>query len=149
MTQVKWNIYACPSWGNIKKFRVVSWNYTSHLLLNNELWITTDFFSSRVNSPCDALRDMVPLVKFKKREKHSWRSVTFSKSAGISNTPSWVLFMFFKLYKWCNLYNCTICTIANGAICTIVQIVQIVQIAQSITNHFILFLFTCENVTGI
>ena len=27
----------------------------------------------------DALRDLVPFVQFKKREKHPWRSVTFSK----------------------------------------------------------------------
>ena len=32
-------------------------------------------------SICDALRDLVPYVQFKKREKHSWRSVTFSKVA--------------------------------------------------------------------
>ena len=25
----------------------------------------------------DALRDMVPFVQFKKREKHPWRSATF------------------------------------------------------------------------
>ena len=31
---------------------------------------------------CDALRDLVPLVQFEKREKHSLRSVTFSKVAG-------------------------------------------------------------------
>ena len=31
---------------------------------------------------CDALRDLVPLVQFKKHEKHLWRSVTFSKVAG-------------------------------------------------------------------
>ena len=31
---------------------------------------------------CDALRDMVPFVKFKKREKHPWKSATFSKVAG-------------------------------------------------------------------
>ena len=30
---------------------------------------------------CDALRDFVPFVQFKKREKHPWRSVTFSKVA--------------------------------------------------------------------
>ena len=30
----------------------------------------------------DALRDLVPLVQFKKREKHFWRSVTFIKVAG-------------------------------------------------------------------
>ena len=28
---------------------------------------------------CDALRDLVPFVQFKKREKHPWRSATFSK----------------------------------------------------------------------
>ena len=28
---------------------------------------------------CDALRDLVPFDQFKKREKYSWRSVTFSK----------------------------------------------------------------------
>ena len=26
---------------------------------------------------CDALRDLVPFVQFKKREKHPWRSVNF------------------------------------------------------------------------
>ena len=25
----------------------------------------------------DALRDLVPFIEFKKREKHTWRSVTF------------------------------------------------------------------------
>ena len=31
-----------------------------------------------------ALRDFVPFVQFKKREKHPWGSVTFSKVAGFS-----------------------------------------------------------------
>ena len=31
---------------------------------------------------CDVLLDLVPFVQFKKREKHPWRSVTFSKVAG-------------------------------------------------------------------
>ena len=31
---------------------------------------------------CDVLRDLLPFVQFKKREKHSWRSVTFGKDAG-------------------------------------------------------------------
>ena len=31
---------------------------------------------------CDALHDLVPFVQFKKREKHLWRSVTFSKFSG-------------------------------------------------------------------
>ena len=30
----------------------------------------------------NALRDLVPFVQFKKREKHPWRSVTFKKVAG-------------------------------------------------------------------
>ena len=39
-----------------------------------------------------ALRDLVPFVQFKKREKHLWRSVTFSEVAG--NIPPWVFFTF-------------------------------------------------------
>ena len=35
------------------------------------------------NAPrCGALRDLVPFVQFKKREKHPWRSVYFSKVQG-------------------------------------------------------------------
>ena len=30
---------------------------------------------------CDALRDLVPIVQFKKLEKHPWVSVNFSKVA--------------------------------------------------------------------
>ena len=31
---------------------------------------------------CGALRDLAPFIQFKKREKHPWRSVNFSKVAG-------------------------------------------------------------------
>ena len=31
---------------------------------------------------CGVLRDLVAFVQFKKREKHPWRSVNFSKVAG-------------------------------------------------------------------
>ena len=48
---------------------------------------------------CDALRDFVSFVQFKKREKKPWRSVTFSKVAGFS-TPPCLFLTFFKLYKW-------------------------------------------------
>ena len=34
---------------------------------------------------CGELRDLVLFVQFKKREKHPWRSVTFSKVAGYLN----------------------------------------------------------------
>ena len=53
----------------------------------------------KVNVPmiCDALRDLVSFVQFKKRENTHGGVlllVHFSKS----NTPLWVLFMLFKLY---------------------------------------------------
>ena len=48
---------------------------------------------------CDALSDVVPFVQLKKREKHPWRGVNFSKVAAFS-TPLWVIFTFFKLYIW-------------------------------------------------
>ena len=55
-------------------------------------------FASNIKQICGALRDLIPFLQFKKREKHPWRSVTFSKVAGFS--PPWVLFTFFKLYIW-------------------------------------------------
>ena len=45
---------------------------------------------------CDALRDLLPCIQFKKREKHPWMSVNFSTKI---NTPLWVFFKLFKLYK--------------------------------------------------
>ena len=33
---------------------------------------------------CGVLRDLVPFVQHKKREKHLWGSVNFSKFAGFS-----------------------------------------------------------------
>ena len=54
----------------------------------------------------DALGDLGPFLQFKKREKHSWKMVTFSKVEGFSlqftksNTPPVVFFTIFKLYKW-------------------------------------------------
>ena len=75
----------------------------------------TDFFQN-LNTPlnrvslklfreniCDVLRDVVPFVQFKKREKHPWKSVTFSKVVGLAcnftknDTSSGVFFTFFKL----------------------------------------------------
>ena len=46
----------------------------------------------------DALRDLLPFLQFKKREKHPWRAVAFSNFTKI-NTPLWVFFTFFKLDK--------------------------------------------------
>ena len=41
--------------------------------------VSTIIFSLAVNFQSDALRDLVPFVQFKKRKKHPWRSITFSK----------------------------------------------------------------------
>ena len=35
-----------------------------------------------MNLQCDALHDLVPFVRFKKREKHPWKNVVFGKVAG-------------------------------------------------------------------
>ena len=46
---------------------------------------------------CGALRDLLPFVQFIKREKHPWRSVTFSTVAcnfTKSNIPPWMFSSF-------------------------------------------------------
>ena len=40
-----------------------------------------------VSNTCDALRDLISFMQFKKRKKHPWRIVTFSKNAGFSLQP--------------------------------------------------------------
>ena len=45
------------------------------------------------------MRDLVPFVQFKKREKNTHRGVLFLVFFTKSNTPQWMLFPFFKLYK--------------------------------------------------
>ena len=37
-----------------------------------------------LENKCGALRNLIPFVQFKKREKHPWRSVNFSKVAGFN-----------------------------------------------------------------
>ena len=58
--------------------------------------VTGKFTLCVSGSICDALRDLVPWAQFKKREKHPWRSVTFSEACNFtkSNTPPWVFFTF-------------------------------------------------------
>ena len=48
---------------------------------------------------CGALRDLVPCAQFKKREKHPWRSVNFSKVAGYGALRDLVPFLQFKKRK--------------------------------------------------
>ena len=38
--------------------------------------------NSKLLNISDALRDLVPFAQLKKREKHPWRSVIFSKVVG-------------------------------------------------------------------
>ena len=42
---------------------------------------------SKATWSCDALRDLLPFVQFKKREKHTWRSVTFKAATSLKVTP--------------------------------------------------------------
>ena len=74
-----------------------------------------EYFVNFHQLTCDVLRDLVPFVLYKKREKHPWRSVNFSsKVADFSlqltkiNTPQWVFFTFFILYKWYQIAQRTI-----------------------------------------
>ena len=54
---------------------------------------------------CGALYDLVPCVQFKKREKHPWRSVTFSKVAGLK--PATLLKVTFLYGCFSRFLNCT------------------------------------------
>ena len=38
--------------------------------------------SSKITYIRDVLRDLVPFIQFKKREKHPWKSATFSDVVG-------------------------------------------------------------------
>ena len=52
---------------------------------------------------CDALRDLVSFLQFKKREKHTWRSVTFSCRLKLYNFPkSNTQRMFFTFLNYTN-----------------------------------------------
>ena len=41
-------------------------------------WCLAMLLITQKNEHCGALRNLVPFVQFKKREKRPWRSVTFS-----------------------------------------------------------------------
>ena len=54
---------------------------------------------------CDALCDLVTFLKFKKREKDPWRSVTFSKFAGLK--PTTLLKVTLLNGQFSRFLNCT------------------------------------------
>ena len=68
-------------------------------------------------SPCawDALRDFVPFVQFKKRENTHRGVLLLVKGQALacnftkSNNPPWMLFKFFKLYKWYQIRQSITC----------------------------------------
>ena len=61
----------------------ISFAKTKFAFLNNlMLEINFPTSSRKLAFICGALRDLVPFVQFKKREKHPWRSVNFNKVAG-------------------------------------------------------------------
>ena len=70
----------------------------------NPMWVVITFFSEKSNTEIsliwDAFRNLVRFVQFQKLEKHPWRSVSLDCNLNKSNTPPWVFFEFFKLYKW-------------------------------------------------
>ena len=61
---------------------------------------------------CGALRDLLPFVQFEKREKHPWRSVNFSKVAGLK--PATLLKLTLVHGCFPRFLNCTNGTISRN-----------------------------------
>ena len=82
---------------------------------------------------CDALRDLVPFVQFKKREKHPWRSVNFSKVAGFEHATLLKL----TLLRGCfpRFLNCTNGTKSRNAPHMIETGSGLVHLGDSITGQ--------------
>ena len=58
----------------------VQFEYGFEMQFRQLIYFIVYFFSDI----CGALRNLVPFAQSKKREKHTWWSVTFSKAAGFS-----------------------------------------------------------------
>ena len=61
-------------------------NITTKIILNKYIFLSITISITVAITPAnilDELDDLIPFVQFKKREKHPWRSVTFSKVAGL------------------------------------------------------------------
>ena len=61
--------HPCDNLTSIPLYGCPKYNYNKNQFISQ----------SPINFICDVLRDLVPFVQFKKREKHQWRSATFSK----------------------------------------------------------------------
>ena len=55
---------------------------------------------------CDVLRDLASFAQLKKCEKHPWRSVTFSKVAGLKLKPATLLKVKFLHGCFLGFLNC-------------------------------------------
>ena len=82
---------------------------------------------------CDAFRDLVPFVQFKKREIHPRKSVTFSKVAVWSHGC------------FSRFLNCTNCTKLRNLLhmCSVILRSRDVLRTQS---NMIIIIFFCENI---
>ena len=79
---------------------------------NSERWAWIFSFYLRM---CDALRNLAPLVKFKKNEKHPWRSITFSKSLNPATLLVKVALLHWYFSRFLNCANDTkVSHIVNG-----------------------------------
>ena len=66
-------------WKNLRlswRFKYLFWKKNRTASIQGCLYIIR-------SNKCDIFRDLVTFVQFKKREKHPWRSVIFSKVAGL------------------------------------------------------------------
>ena len=67
----------------ISTYQEIEWNY-GILCSGYDVTLLHWLFISNKFQIWDALRDLVPFIQIKNREKHPWRSATFSKIAGSS-----------------------------------------------------------------
>ena len=58
------------------------WFFWIGTMMSGQGKYVLNYFSPRFDFKWDALRDLLPFIQFKKREKHPRRSVNFSKIAG-------------------------------------------------------------------
>ena len=89
-----------------------------------------------ISVKCDTLRDLVPFAQFKNRENTHGGVRLLASNFTKSITLPWVLFRFFKLYRWCQIAQ----SITNGKNTWSNQ--SWVQRVDPIRRHYYLH---CEN----
>ena len=83
-----------------------------------------------ISSICGALRNLVPFVQFKKREKHPWRSVNFSKVTG------WKLTLLYGCFS--HFLNCRNGTKSRNAPHILVNFLEIFYIKSRLSQERLL-----------